>query len=93
MSTFRAALWARPIAAGTRAANAARPVRAPEVPRLPVLVRMDDGRPWSPWCEVWDCRYLTRRHTPLGSYCTKHAAALAAHFGWAAGEVQKTRAA
>ena len=93
MSTFRAAWWARPIAADKRAAFAARPVVSPEVPRPPVVVRVDAWRPWSPWCEVWRCRCLARRHTPLGSYCTKHAAALAAHFGWAAGEVQKTRAA
>ena len=87
MSTFQAAWWARPIAANKRAVKAARPVVSPEVPRLPVVVRVDDGPPWSPWCEVWRCR----RHTPLGSYCTKHAAALAAHFGWTAGDVQKTR--
>ena len=93
MSTFRAAWWARPIAADKRAAFAARPVVSPEVPRPPVVVRVDAWRPWSPWCEVWRCRCLARRHTPLGSYCAKHAAALAAHYGWTADAVQKTRAA
>ena len=68
-------------AANKRAVKAARPVMSPEVPRLPVVVRVATWRPWSPWCEVWRCRCLTRRQTPLGSYCGRHAAAILAHFG------------
>ena len=83
MSTFRAAWWARPIAADKRAAFAARPVVSPEVPRPPVVVRVD----------AWRCQCLARRQTPLGSYCARHAAALAAHFGWAAADLREVRAA